>query len=169
MAANKWEVIFGPDDFIPPATNHPDRGVIQNRSYLAFDQTNPETCYSKAFRLPDAYASGTVTAKIAYCMQAGVTTGTVQFEIAVEAIADDAAHDLDAGMYFDSINDIPSTGETVPGTAGYMSILSGTLTNKDSMAAGNYVRISLARDADDGTHDTAAGDAYVFWVSLYEA
>lgn len=165
MAANKWEITLTPDAFIPDSTNHPDRGIVQNRPYLAFDADTQQTCYSQAFRLPDAYAGGTVTCGIAYCM-ASATANTVEFEVAVEAITEADATDMDAASSFDTAN---SYTETVPGTAGYLSVLTGTLTNKDSMAAGDYVRISLARDADDGTNDTATGDARVFWVSFYEA
>jgi len=165
MAANKWEITLVPDAFIPASSNHPDRGVIQNRSYLAFDDTTTETCYSVQFRLPDAYAAGTVTVAVAYAM-ASATTGTVEYEIAVEAITEADAVDTDSASSFDTSNDIT---ETVPGTAGHLSVLTGTLTNKDSMAAGDLVRISLARDANDGTNDTATGDARVYWVAIYEA
>jgi hypothetical protein len=43
--------------------------------------------------------------------------------------------------------------------------VSVTLTNADSIAAGDYVRISLARDISD----TFAADAYVTLVEIREA
>jgi len=169
MAANLWEVVLDPDAFIPDASAHPDRGVVQNRAYLAFDDDTPETCYSKAFRVPDAYAGGTVTCAIAYAMATG-NADAIEFEVAVEAITEADALDTGAASSFDSVNDVDEGfSETVPGTVGYLSILTGTLTNKDSMAAGDYIRISLARDADDATNDDATGDARVFWVAIYEA
>jgi hypothetical protein len=56
--------------------------------------------------------------------------------------------------------------ESVPGTPGYLGQVSITLTNNDSLAAGDYFRLSLSRDADDGTNDTATGDLYVLAVEL---
>ncbi|MCL4822575.1 MAG: hypothetical protein KJZ57_00025 [Anaerolineales bacterium] len=58
---------------------------------------------------------------------------------------------------------------TAPGTAGYIDQFTATLTNKDSVAAGDYVRIRLMRDADDGTNDTASGDCYVLMAEIREA
>jgi len=43
-----------------------------------------------------------------------------------------------------------------------------TLTNADSVAAGDYVRIAINRDADNGS-DTATGDAYLLAVEVREA
>jgi len=170
MAANKWEIILTPGAWVPDATNHPSLGVVYNRTYLAFDKDTPEICYSKPFRLPDAYAGGTVTCEICYAMETAVTSGTLQFEVTVEAISDGDTDDTDAANYFDStVNDIPTTGATVPSTGGHIDVLSGTLANKDGMAAGDMIVLRLARDADDATHDTAAGDARVFWVAIYEA
>ena len=106
-----------------------------------------------------------MTVAVAYAM-ASATSGTVEYEVAVEAITEADAVDTDAASSFDTINNVT---ETVPGTAGYLSILTGTLANKDAMAAGDMIRLSLARDADDGTNDTATGDARVYWVAIYEA
>jgi hypothetical protein len=47
--------------------------------------------------------------------------------------------------------------------------VSVTLTNADSIAAGDLVRISISRDADDGTNDTATGDLYLLAAELREA
>jgi hypothetical protein len=78
----------------------------------------------------------------------------VEFEASVMAVSDGDSQDLDTESY-DTVN----TGTaTVPGTAGYLDVISVTLTNADSLAAGDLVRIKLSRDADDGTNDTATGD-----------
>ena len=165
MAANKWEVLLDPDAFIPDATAHPDRAAFQNRIVWAFDASTQETIHSKAFRLPDAYASGTTTVAIAYCM-ASATANLIDWEVAVEAVTDNDAVDLDSASSYDAVN---TYNATVPGTQGYLDIITGTLTNKDSMAAGDMVRISVSRDSDDATNDTATGDAYLLWVTIYEA
>jgi hypothetical protein len=130
---------------------------------MAFDDTTKETTISKPFRWA---ASGTVTARV-YFIMASATSGKVDFEIAVEAITAGDALDLDTSESFDTVN--TGTAPTVPGTAGYLGTMDITLTNKDSAAAGDYVRLSLARDAADGTNDTATGDAYVLLVTLLES
>ena len=161
--ANNWEVSLTPDAFVPDATAHPDRGVVEDRIYLAFDADTPETCYCKAFRVPTAH-TGTGTLKVDVCYSmATATSGTVEFEAACESITD-GDHDLDAGSNFDTAS---AGTETVPGTAGNSSTITIS-PSSDSAAAGDYFRLSLARDADDGTNDTATGDARVWWVSVYE-
>ena len=163
--ARNFEITFDPDAFIPPSSSHADRGIIQNRSYMAFDASSVESMYSKAVQMPSTYTgSGTLKVDIMYAA-ASATSGKFDFEISVEAITTEDAVDTGSASSFDSVN---ANNETVPGTAGYMSILTITLTNKDSVAAGDMFRIKIERDADDATDDTAAGDARIFLVSIYE-
>lgn len=154
-----------PDAFVPPSSAHADRGVIQNRPYLAFDASTVEAMYSNPFRMPVAYTgSGTLKAAIQYAA-ASATSGKFDFEVSVEALTVADAIDTDSTSSFDTAN---AVNGTVPGTAGYLGELVATLTNKDSVAAGDYVRIKLERDADDATDDTATGDARVYSVTIYE-
>lgn len=163
--ANTFELSLDADAWVPPSTAHPDRGVVQNRPYWAFDAATVEGLRSKAFQMPAAYTgTGTLKLDIFYAM-ANATSGKVDFEASVEAITPDDATDTDAAESFDTAN---AANETVPGTAGYMSVLTITLTNKDSVAAGDMVRIKLERDADDGTDDTATGDARVYGCCVRE-
>jgi hypothetical protein len=163
--ARNFEVQLDPGAFIPPSSAHADRGVVQNGEYMAFDETTVEAMYSKRFQMPAAYTgSGTLKADIAYAA-ASATTGKFDFEISVEALTAGDAVDTDSASSFDTAN---AANETVPATAGYMETLTITLTNKDSVAAGDWVRIKLERDADDGTDDTASGDARVYCVTVYE-
>jgi hypothetical protein len=48
--------------------------------------------------------------------------------------------------------------ETIPGTAGYESLLDITLTNADSLAAGDEMNIALNRDV---SADSVTGDIEV--------
>lgn len=143
-----------------PSSNYPGLTVVNQRPALAFDDTTAETAYW-TFVVPAGW-TGTKTAVVSYIM-ASATTGTVEWEVAVEAITDGDATDLDATTSFDTVN---SGSATVPGTAGYIDQISVTLTNNDSSAAADYIRISVARDADDGTNDTATGDAYLLAVEI---
>lgn len=165
--ANNFQVDFAPDAWLPDATNGPAQPNIAtyDRPYLAFDDTTQETARSYPISMPAAYTgSGTLKARITY-MMATATSGTVDFEVSVEAVTDGDSLDMDGAESFDAVN---SGTETVPGTAGYPSMIEVTVSNKDSVAAGDYVRLKLARDADDGTNDTATGDARVLLVTLFE-
>jgi hypothetical protein len=125
---------------------------------LAFDATTEEWV-TWAFRMPADYSSAPV-AKVQYKM-ASATTGGVTWDVRVSATSDGDAQDVDA-QDFGSAN----TGSaTVPGTAGHLDEISVTLTNADSLAAGDYVVIRLARAVGDGG-DTATGDAEMLALNL---
>jgi hypothetical protein len=147
-----------------PSSNFAPLVMINRRPALAFDAGTVETVYW-TFIAP-TQMSGALTAKIHYIM-ASATTGTVDWEVALEAVTPGDATDLDAGTSFDTLN---SASGTVPGTAGYEQVISVTLTNADSIAVGDLVRISLNRDADDaGANDSATGDAYVLGIEIQDA
>lgn len=137
---------------------------VNDRMVLAFDASTAETAYW-VFPWPQG-ATGTVTFYGQYFM-ASATSGKVDFEVAIEAITAGDSLDMDTSNSFDTANTI--TAPTVPGTAGYPGEFTCTLTNKDSVAAGDYVRLSLKRDATDGTNDTATGDCYVSMGEIREA
>lgn len=147
-----------------PSSNFPGLTTVNARPVLAFDAATQETAYWTL--VAPQGLSGTMTAVISY-MMASATSGNIEFEVAVEAITDGDATDLDATASFDTVNS--SGAITVPGTAGYPDQVSVTLTNADSIAAGDLVRISISRDADDATNDTAAGDLYFLVAELREA
>jgi len=146
-----------------PSTNFPQLTLSNRRPVLAFDATTSETAYW-TFVAPQGL-TGTITAVISYAM-ASATSGGVAFDVALEALTSGDATDTDATTSFDTVNG--GNDAAVPGTAGYMEQLSITLTNADSMAAADLVRISVARDVADAA-DTATGDAYLFAVELRDA
>ena len=114
-----------------------------------------------AFRMPGNYVS-TPALTVLYKM-ASATTGAVRFEGRIAAVTSGDAEDVDA-VAFGSTN---SAGDTVPGTAGYLGDFSITLTNADSLAAGDFVVVWLNRDADGTTGtDDATGDCEVVAVAL---
>lgn len=146
-----------------PSSAFPQLLLVNRRPALAFDAATNETCYWTV-RLPDDWDTGSdPTATVAYVM-ASATSDDVDVDMAVEAVSDGDSVDLDAATSFDTTNSADNT--TVPGTAGYLDMISVTLSNHDSSAAGDYARISLTRDA---ASDTAAGDMYVLWVEIEDA
>lgn len=148
-----------------PSSNFPALLLSNRRPVLAFDASTDETAYW-SFIAPQGL-TGTITLVITYAM-ASATSGTVGFQAQIEAITDGDSTDTDATTSFDSVNNSAST--TVPGTAGYIDQISITMTNADSMAAADYCRLSINRDADGSAiTDSATGDAYVLLVELRDA
>jgi len=153
--------VFTPYSAEFPASNFPQLMLVNRRPVLAFDAATQETAYFTG--IAPAGLTGTLTAVITYIM-ASATSGNVEFEVAVEAVSDADATDLDAGDSFATVN--ASGAVAVPGTAGYIDQVNVTLSNNDSLAAADYFRLSVSRDADDATNDTATGDCYVLGVEL---
>ena len=164
--ANNFEINFDPDCFIPPSSNSPDRGVAQNRTYLAFnaEAATNENCFTPAFRMPTAYTgAGTLKLAIGY-FAASATSGDVKWDVAVEAVTDADAVDLDTASSFDTENTVTVT---VPATQGYLDVATVTLTNKDSVAAGDMVRLQIICDSADAA-TTTTGDVCLLYATLYE-
>lgn len=109
--------------------------------------------------MPPSFVSSPVL-KIQYKM-ASATSGDVAVVGRLAAITPGDATDLDAKAYA-SAN---TTTQTVAGTAGYVKEISLTLTNADSVAAGDLVIVYFARDGAAGG-DTATGDMEVVSVAL---
>ena len=146
-----------------PSSNFPQITQINQRPVLAFDAATDETAYWTD--IAPQGLTGTITLLIYYVM-ASATSGNVIFQAQLEAITDGDATDLDATTSFDSVNNSATTA--VPGTAGYIDVISITMTNADSLAAGDYYRLSINRDANNAS-DTASGDAYALAVELRDA
>lgn len=148
-----------------PATNFPQLLLSNRRPVLAYDASTDETAYW-TFIAPQGL-TGTITLVLTIAM-ASATSGTVGFQAQLEAITDGDATDTDATTSFDTVNNSAST--TVPGTAGYIKQISITMTNADSMAAADLVRLSINRDADGSAiTDSATGDAYLLAAELRDA
>lgn len=157
--------IFVPYSAEFPAANFPQLLLSNRRPVLGFDAATDEACYWSG--IAPQGLTGAITIVITYAM-ASATTGTVGFQAQLEAITDGDATDTDATTSFDTVNNSAST--TVPATAGYIDQISITMTNADSIAATDYFRLSLNRDADGSAiTDSATGDAYILAVELRDA
>ena len=145
-----------------PSANFAALTLINYRPVLAFDAATDETA-QWTFLAPQGM-TGTLTAVLSLIGGAASTNPTY-WDVSVEAVTTADATDLDAGDSFDSIN---SGNVAMGATQGYMVQLSITLTNKDSVAAGDYVRVRVTRDANNAS-DTFAADAYLLAVEIREA
>lgn len=168
MALNTTLAYLGVKSAVLPST---DSGRLQrltitngDRIVLAFDDTTEQEAVWTIAAFPSVYQSGTLTL-VVDCEMASATTGNVVLSAAVEAITPADTLDLNAAHSYDTAN---STTQPVPATAGYLFTTSITLTNKDSVAAADYVRIKLKRVAADGS-DTATGDLRILGATLLES
>lgn len=155
--------LFSPLDAEFPSTNFPQLSAIHStarRPVLGFDATTSEACYWTG--IAPQGLTGTITVVITYAM-ASATTGGIAFDAQLEAITDGDATDLDATESLDTAN--TGTVASVPGTAGYIDQLAITMTNADTIAAGDLFRLKLARAVANAA-DTATGDCLVLAVEL---
>lgn len=158
MAARTLQV-WGPEDFRPNTGTFGDPGVDgQSRAFLAL--ADAETFDTPAFIAPQTLTAP-LTLVTTYRMTSA-TANAVELRCAVEAISDGDATDTDAASSFATDND--SGDVTVPGTAGHIDQISLTLTNNDSVAAGDYVRLRITRITPAGT--AASGDLEILAVEL---
>lgn len=136
----------------PPGTSWSD-----TVPYLTCDGTTDEMI-AWAFRMPSNYASG-LTVKWMFSMLSA-TSGVVAIrsEVVASAIGVNPATNL-----YDTLQ--KSADTTVPGTAGNLAEISLSLTNVDSLAAGNHFAIRLGRE-NGVTGTNATGDMQVWAVSL---
>lgn len=152
----------------PPSANFPEPLVVhstERRRVLAFDAATEEAC-AWARKMPRA-ASGTVTAIVT--ISAATATGAVgvAFGVAIEAdTVDTDTLDTHTAAGYDTEN--VGTISSLPATTGIRKTVSFTLSTVDSWAAGDSVRIKLARKVANAA-DTAAGDIYVHSLEIRDA
>lgn len=142
-------VILSLPGYLDPS-NPPAVTIGLNNIKLAFDAGTDEITYF-SFPMPDDYSS-TPVLKINYAATSA-TSGDVVWACQVMAVSSGDSQDVDTASYA-AIN---SATDTVPGTAGHLKSASISITNNDSLAAGDHVFLKLFRDADNAS-DTAAGD-----------
>lgn len=116
-----------------------------------FDDTTDEHIVVM-FVVPQNYVSTPVLA--VYYKATSATSGTAAFEARLSAVTDGDAQDVDA----DAFATVNTGSATVPATAGHLDVIAITLTNADSMAAGDTLILALNRDV---SADSVTGDLEV--------
>jgi len=130
------------------------------RPYLGFDAATDEASYF-TFVAP-AVITTPLTAILSFAM-ASATSGNIICDGTVEAITAADAVDTDAAESLDAVN--TSSATAVPATAGYVAQLSITLTNADTIAAGDLCRLRIRR-VGSNVSDTATGDLNLLALEL---
>ena len=127
---------------------------------LAYDGTTAESAYWTivAPQLMVGDWSCTLT-----CIFPTATSGTAIMDVAVQAITTGDALNIITTNSFDTTN--TSTTITAPGTVGNVVQNTVTLTNVDSIAIADYVRVRISRAPTNGS-DTIATDLYLVCAEL---
>lgn len=162
MATGDTLVIFTAQNNQPPATNPATLDLRNAHPVLDFDASTNESAIFGAV-MPQHYGGGGVTVYIHYAMSSA-TSGDIDWDVAWERVGDQQ-QDIDADS-FAAVNSVDNT--TVPATSGNVDVVSVAFTNgadMDSVAAGEYFRLQVTRDA---ASDTATGDAELIAVELRE-
>jgi hypothetical protein len=130
---------------------------------LLYDDSTNENALWQGI-IDDDYGSGTLYIDILYTMTSA-TSGNVIWTSIVAAVTPGDPDQIDGSQnIFDATN---SSTVAVPGSSGGLGTATITLTNADSMAAGDFYMIQVGRNASNGS-DTAAGDAEIVGITLRE-
>lgn len=130
----------------------------QNRSFLVFPASTAASLYTPEFHVPPSLTTP-LKVRVTFRM-ASATSGSINLNVAVEAIADADNFDTDAGSSFDTAN--ASGAISVPATtAGRTKTFDITLTNNDGIAPGEYYRLALTRSSE-------AGEMHILAMSLLD-
>lgn len=167
MASGDTLAVFFPQDGEPPSSNYPTLDTRNSVLVLDYDDTTQETTYFAGF-MPRNYAGGGITVVLGWmATDTTVTPHSAVWEVAFMSVTDDA-DDLDTKT-FAAANFVQDTEATASGEVAYASITFTDGADMDSVAAGEYFRMSVARDA-DGTNgtDSLTGDAELVFVEIRE-
>lgn len=163
MASGNTLLVFQPHDNEPPASNYATIDQRNGHLVLDFDASTNESAVFGGV-MPQHYGGGGVTVYLHYAMSSA-TSGDVDWDVAFERVGDQQ-QDIDSDS-FSAVNSVDNT--TVPATSGNVDVVSVAFTDgadMDSVAAGEYFRIKVTRDA---ASDTAAGDAELVAVEIRES
>lgn len=139
--------------------------VHVGRLVLAFDDTEEEAATTPETPMPQAFAGGTLTAILHFYMASDVTND-ISLDVFVEAKTPNVdALDMESATGWDAVNS--GTVSLSGTTTGDPLTVSVTLTNKDSVAAGDLVRFGVRRDT-DSVDDDAVGDLFLAAIEIQE-
>lgn len=147
----------------PPATNYATFDTRNSIPVLDFDASADESAEFSGV-MPRHYDGGGITITIAW-MATSATTGDVVWNAALKSVTDDA-DDLDTKA-FDTARTATTTTASASGEVKYTTISFTDGDQMDFVAAGEYFRLQILRDADNGS-DTMTGDAELLSVEIKE-
>ena len=141
--------------------------IKSSRMWWAFDATNEEAILSKQLIMPSQYTGTGLKAILhGFFKTEAVANQEAVMGIFVEAVTPDAdTLDMETAESFSTVNVVDMIPPT---TVGNPTDSSKTLTNADSIAAGDSFRIGIRRDtiATSPTADDATGDFCLYAVEI---
>lgn len=134
----------------------------------AFDDTSPEAIVSQRFAWPSTYAGGAkvLKARLAFKMETD-NTGDVKLEVYLEAFSAGDNFDLETATNWDSANTPAGATSVVATAAGNLLTETIDITNKQSVAVADAVRLGVRRNAGH-VDDDADDDLFFEYLELWE-
>lgn len=165
MASGDTLAVFTPAMGEQPASAFATLDVRNVVSVLDFDDTTDENVEFAGF-MPRHYGGGGITVTVGW-MATTATTGTISLDVAFKSISDDA-DDIDTKAFAAANNANPTTA-SASGEVQYTEITFTNGADMDSIAAGEYFRMKVTRDADGTTStDNLSGDMELVFVEIRE-
>jgi hypothetical protein len=165
MASGDTLCVFFPQNAEPPSSNYATFDTRNGVLVLDFDDSTTESVEFAGF-MPRHYGGGGITCTIGWMFTSSGTPGTdtCDWEISFKSVTDDA-DDLDTKS-FAAANAVLATSASADGEVAYDTIAFTDGADMDSVAAGEYFRLKVARDATGGT--ASPGDAELVFVEVKE-
>lgn len=163
MASGDSLFTWGVQSNEPPASNFATIDSRNGHLVLDFDATTQEGAVFSGI-MPQHYSGGNIIVLL-HSALSSATSGTQGYVVAFERIGD-SQQDIDSDGF---ASDQTITAVTVPGTSGYVDILSVTVTAgsaTDNITAGEKFRLRVRRDV---ANDSASGDTELTGIEIREA
>lgn len=166
MASGDSLIIFRANDNEPPASAFATFDTRNGISVLDFDADSDESAEFGGF-MPRNYGGGGITVTIGWMATDTTVTGGHQarWDVALKSVSDDA-DDLDSKAYA-AVNSGSFDEASASGEVDYAAIAFTDGADMDSVAAGEYFRMIVTRDANHADDDLT-GDAELVFVEIRE-
>jgi len=165
MASGDTLAVFTALNNEPPASNFATLDTRNSIPVLDFDPDTDESAEFGGF-MPRNYAGGGITVTIGWmATDTTVTPHSVVWDAAFKSVSDDA-DDLDSKS-FAAANSVTDQEASASGEVAYAEITFTDGADMDSVAAGEYFRLRITRDADNGS-DSLTGDAELLFIEIKE-
>jgi hypothetical protein len=165
LASGDTLAVFFPQDGEPPAANFATLDTRNGVVVLDFDDTTDESMDFGGF-MPRNYAGGGITVTVGW-MATSAITGTISLDVSFMSVTDDV-DDLDTKAFAAANNANPTTA-SADGEVDYIAITFTDGADMDSVAAGEYFRMRVTRDANGTTStDNLVGDMELVFVEIKE-
>jgi hypothetical protein len=166
MASGDTLATFFPADNEPPNSNPAALDVRNGVPVLDFDASSPDESAVFSGFMPRHYDGGGITVTVGWAATSA-TSGTISLDVSFMSISDDA-DDLDSKS-FAAANNANPTAASASGEVDYATVTFTDGADMDSIAAGEFFRMTVARDADGTTStDNMTGDMELVFVEIKE-